>query len=106
MPCALKVFMMCHRIGLPPISTIGFGRNVVSSDNRDPSPPARITAFIVSAPSATLVCVVKLEEFDNRACNQSEIERERSIANVGLGQIDFFRQHASQVLFLGILCSS
>jgi hypothetical protein len=37
---------MCHKIGLPPISTIGFGRTEVSSLIRVPSPPARITAFI------------------------------------------------------------
>src|SRR3954453_7398175 len=36
--------MMCHRIGIPPISTIGFGRSDVSSPRRVPSPPARITA--------------------------------------------------------------
>src|SRR5690606_25641598 len=40
--------MMCQRIGLPPTSTIGFGRNVVSSAKRVPKPPARITAFIHS----------------------------------------------------------
>src|SRR5271166_4098217 len=37
--------MMCHRIGLPPISTIGFGRSAVSSLSREPKPPARITTF-------------------------------------------------------------
>ena len=37
---------MCHNIGLPPISTIGFGFNSVSSDNLVPSPPANITTFI------------------------------------------------------------
>src|SRR5262245_1726217 len=37
--------MMCHRIGFPPISTIGFGRKVVSSERRDPNPPARMTTF-------------------------------------------------------------
>jgi hypothetical protein len=36
---------MCQSIGLPPISTIGFGRVEVSSLNREPRPPARITAF-------------------------------------------------------------
>ena len=35
-------------MGLPPISTIGFGRRFVSSDKRVPSPPARMTAFIKS----------------------------------------------------------
>ena len=38
--------MMCQRIGLPPISTIGFGRTVVSSLSRVPMPPARMTVFI------------------------------------------------------------
>src|SRR4051794_22511364 len=38
--------MMCHRIGLPPISTIGLGRTVVSSLRRVPNPPARMTVFI------------------------------------------------------------
>jgi hypothetical protein len=37
--------MMCHKIGRPPISTIGFGLRVVSSEIRVPSPPARMTAF-------------------------------------------------------------
>jgi hypothetical protein len=37
--------MMCHRIGLPPISTMGFGLTEVSSEIRVPSPPARMTAF-------------------------------------------------------------
>src|ERR1051325_10791350 len=38
--------MMCQRIGLPPISTIGLGRIAVSSAKRAPFPPARITTFI------------------------------------------------------------
>ncbi len=37
---------MCHKIGLPPISIIGFGRACDSSDIRVPTPPAKITAFI------------------------------------------------------------
>ena len=37
---------MCHKIGLPPISIIGFGFKPVSSDNRVPKPPARITVFM------------------------------------------------------------
>jgi len=40
--------MMCHKIGLPPISTIGFGRVNVSSESRVPKPPAKIIAFIGS----------------------------------------------------------
>src|SRR6186997_1921285 len=46
MPCAEYIFMMCHRIGLAPISIIGLGLRCVSSEIRVPSPPARITAFI------------------------------------------------------------
>jgi len=38
--------MMCHNIGFPPISTIGFGILTVASLNLDPKPPAKITAFI------------------------------------------------------------
>src|SRR5205823_9187672 len=38
--------MMCHKIGLPPISTIGFGRTAVSSLRRVPRPPANIMTFI------------------------------------------------------------
>jgi len=46
MPWAEHIFMMCQRIGLPPISTIGLGLRCVSSLRRVPSPPARITAFM------------------------------------------------------------
>jgi hypothetical protein len=38
--------MICQSIGLPPISTIGFGFETVFYDNRDPLPPARIRTFI------------------------------------------------------------
>jgi hypothetical protein len=37
---------MCHKIGLSPINTIGFGIKSVSSDILVPSPPANITSFI------------------------------------------------------------
>ena len=40
--------MMCQRIGLPPISTIGLGFTCVSSLMREPNPPARMTTFIAS----------------------------------------------------------
>src|SRR5215212_6202255 len=43
--------MMCQRIGLPPISTIGLGLRVVSSLRREPRPPARITAFTAGKPN-------------------------------------------------------
>src|SRR5438552_4181241 len=41
------MLMMCHRIGFPPISTIGLGRRVVSSASRVPRPPASMITFIV-----------------------------------------------------------
>jgi hypothetical protein len=34
---------MCHKIGLDPISTIGFGLVAVSSESLVPNPPANIT---------------------------------------------------------------
>src|ERR1700704_256335 len=37
--------MMCQSIGLPPISTIGFGRYSVSSRMRVPRPPQSSTTF-------------------------------------------------------------
>src|SRR5947207_2080448 len=43
--------MMCHRIGLPPISTMGLGLVSVSSESRLPTPPARIATFTLSPPS-------------------------------------------------------
>src|SRR5215469_7367483 len=39
--------MMCQRIGLPPISIIGFGLRCDSSEIRVPRPPASMTAFII-----------------------------------------------------------
>ena len=42
-------FMMCQRIGRPPISIMGLGRRWLSSEIRVPRPPARITAFIPAA---------------------------------------------------------
>jgi hypothetical protein len=46
MPCAAYIFITCQRIGFPPISTIGFGRDEVSSLMRVPRPPARMTHFM------------------------------------------------------------
>jgi hypothetical protein len=37
---------MCHKIGLPPTSIIGFGLEELSSEIRVPKPPAKMTAFI------------------------------------------------------------
>jgi len=53
--------MMCQRIGLPPISTIGFGRCSVSSASRVPIPPASIATFIQPY-SQCLVHVCRAED--------------------------------------------
>src|SRR4051794_40114015 len=53
--------MMCHRIGRPPISTIGFGRTSVSSASRVPRPPARIATFI---PQHVLLGTVQTDSID------------------------------------------
>src|ERR1017187_475768 len=45
--------MMCHRMGRPPTSTMGLGRNSVSSRSRVPKPPHRITTFTTIGPPAT-----------------------------------------------------
>src|SRR3982751_1804499 len=45
--------MMCHKMGRPPICTIGLGLISVSSERRVPIPPARMTAFIRKSPSQT-----------------------------------------------------
>src|SRR3989338_6633605 len=42
--------MMCQRIGMPPISTSGFGRNSVSSRILVPLPPHKMTAFMAIIP--------------------------------------------------------
>src|ERR1700730_6674570 len=46
--------MMCHKIGMPPISTIGLGRISVSSARRVPNPPASIPTFIRSSDDCLL----------------------------------------------------
>lgn len=38
--------MICHKIGAPPISIIGFGLKWLSSLILVPNPPAKITTFI------------------------------------------------------------
>ena len=48
-PDAEYIFMICHKIGNPPISIIGFGRRCDSSLMRVPKPPARITTFNAAA---------------------------------------------------------
>ena len=39
--------MICHKIGIPPISIIGFGLKTDSSEMRDPKPPANNTTFML-----------------------------------------------------------
>src|SRR4030095_17134651 len=51
--------MMCHRIGFPPISTIGLGLLSVSSERRVPRTPARMTAFFtIEVPTDSAATVV------------------------------------------------
>ncbi len=47
--------MMCQRIGLPPISTVGLGRTSVSSARREPSPPARMPTLIWITPEFSML---------------------------------------------------
>ncbi len=49
-PWLAYIFMMCQRIGRPPISTIGFGFVTVSSARRLPTPPAKMTTFMFGPP--------------------------------------------------------
>jgi hypothetical protein len=45
-PYVAYIFMICQRMGLLPISIIGFGFRWLSSEIRVPSPPAKMTTFI------------------------------------------------------------
>ena len=49
--------MMCQRIGFPPISTSGLGRNSVSSRSRVPIPPHRITTLALVGREFMSVCL-------------------------------------------------
>src|SRR5215471_14680402 len=57
--------MMCQRIGLPPISIIGFGFTVVSSAMRVPAPPASNTAFIHSPKNSSQFPIALLQHLDD-----------------------------------------
>jgi len=59
---------MCHRIGWLPIGTIGLGRNSVSSRNRVPLPPHKMTTFIrispfLSVENGRLLILVRQRKF-------------------------------------------
>src|SRR5215217_397803 len=69
--------MMCHRIGLPPISTMGLGRKTVSSERRVPNPPAKITAFIGSLLLLTMPGGYCLHDSINVLGAHVRIERQR-----------------------------
>ena len=60
--------MMCQSTGLPPISTIGFGRRSVSSLILVPMPPAKMTTFILTQLSANRRRL--LERYDRHAPNR------------------------------------
>ena len=61
-PNAAYSFMMCQRIGRPPISSIGFGRVPDSSAMRVPLPPARMTHFIGLGRSVVDTCEICASE--------------------------------------------
>ena len=42
------LFIICHKIGFPPMGIIGFGIIVEYSEIRLPNPPAKITTFTSS----------------------------------------------------------
>src|SRR5262245_47773727 len=64
--------MMCQRIGMPPISTIGLGRTAVSSPSRVPRPPARITVRIC-APRLAFDTMTQPPARDRKATDRKEI---------------------------------
>src|SRR5687768_8084597 len=47
--------MMCHRIGLPPISTMGLGRLSLASRMRVPWPPHRMTTGMLRSTRSSSV---------------------------------------------------
>jgi hypothetical protein len=55
---------MCHKIGMPPMVTMGFGRISVSSARRVPLPPARIATFICQSSSHSRSVLVS-DQFSN-----------------------------------------
>ena len=62
--------MMCHRIGNVPIGTIGFGRLSVSSLNRVPYPPAKITTFKYHPHIATDIHIL----YENKSYNVEVVD--------------------------------
>ena len=78
--------MMCQRIGRPPISTIGFGLVSVSSERREPRPPARMTALtpLDAGRSVAASSLIPLTSRDSERCgnagSNSKFTRSRSIA--------------------------
>jgi cobalamin biosynthesis protein CobD/CbiB len=59
---------MCHKIGLGPTSTIGFGRTAVSSLNLVPYPPAKITTFITHPSQASAAPAARSHLFKIHFC--------------------------------------
>ena len=57
--------MMCQMIGRPPISTIGFGLISVSSRNRVPRPPHRMTTSRVGDRRRFLPLATRVARFGN-----------------------------------------
>lgn len=69
--------MMCQRIGLPPISTIGFGFVAVSSLMRVPRPPAKSTALTLP------LFISSSSEITHFGYSLSSNQQDRSISVAG-----------------------
>ena len=60
--------MICQRIGMPPISIIGFGLNWLSSLMREPKPPARRTTFVNFISNSTFLKLLVNGYYTLEAC--------------------------------------
>src|SRR6266481_4541217 len=87
------MFMICHRMGRPPISTIGFGLAIVSSDRREPNPPARMTAFMVVLSSQKPDVQSTHEATSNYCATHHQLNTNRFY---GLGAISSRSPHAGR----------
>ena len=85
---------MCQRIGLPPISIIGFGMRWVSSPMRTPRPPQKMTTFTGFGPTWSSwgvhrVASVEHELDSARALLSLWVDPGSTNVAVGIGTISF-----------------
>src|SRR6202041_3697563 len=88
--------MTCHRIGRPPISTIGLGRMDVSSLSRVPKPPARIMAFTHTS-RAGFDCFVRVTIGSRIPRGPGATKRKMLVAEVAGDHCDHDEDSSSQV---------